>query len=119
MLTKETHLCIKNETEVDIINTSVSGTDNYDWDKGAGPHRNFVGVRINAKTSVSKREEVRKHASNCPFTMTLHFQDGTKDIFRINQKFAIGDDGADFSHQVKSHEIFYSRDDKTLVISVK
>ncbi|KAJ3645483.1 hypothetical protein Zmor_023133 [Zophobas morio] len=119
MRTKKTLLCIKNETTVDIIKTSVSGTDSFDWDKGAGPHRNFVGVKINAKKSMLRREEVNRHASNCPFTMTLHFQDGTKDIFRINQKFAINDADAGFSHRTKSHEISYWRDDITLVISVK
>ncbi|XP_044261310.1 uncharacterized protein LOC123009214 [Tribolium madens] len=85
----ETHLRIFNNTVTDILTTSVSGTDNYDWDGRSRPDNNFVGVFIGAKTSEQRRAEVNRWAKNCPFTMTLHFRDGTIDTFRVNQKAAI------------------------------
>ncbi|RZC33859.1 TPR 11 domain containing protein, partial [Asbolus verrucosus] len=109
-----TRLRIVNNTNTDIINTSVSGIDNYDWDGGSRPDHNFNGVFIRSKCSEERREEVNRNARHCPFTMTLNFRNGNVDTFRIHQKQAIGCcDG--FKHIRKSHDITYERIENNLL----
>ncbi|EFA09127.1 hypothetical protein TcasGA2_TC015988 [Tribolium castaneum] len=116
----ETQLRIFNNTFTDIKSTSVSGTDNYDWDGGSRPDYNFVGVYIKAKSAVQRRAEVNRWAKNCPFTMTLCFQDRTIDTFRLNQKAAIGKANIDLRLLRVSHKIIWRRTDKkTLEIEIQ
>jgi tetratricopeptide (TPR) repeat protein len=119
MPSKETRLRIVNNTTQDLT-TSVSGIDAYDWDGGSRPDQNFNGVTIRAKSSEERRAEVNKHAKWCPFTMTLKFKDGSVDVFKINQKYAIQKADADFNHSRRSHNIYYERSgDKELVIKIE
>jgi hypothetical protein len=119
MPSKETRLRIVNNTTTGLT-TSVSGVDSYDWDGGSRPDQNFNGVSIRAKSSEERRAEVNKYAKKCPFTMTLHFEDGSVDVFKINQKYAINVVDAEFDHSTRSHNIYYERSgDKELVIRIE
>ncbi|RZC33848.1 TPR 11 domain containing protein [Asbolus verrucosus] len=102
-----TKLRIVNNTNTDIINTSVWGVDNYDWDGDSRPDHNFSGVFIGSKSSEERREEVNKSANHCPFTISLQFRNGTVDTFRIHQRHAIGC-CAGFQHIRRSHNIYYN-----------
>ncbi|RZC33804.1 hypothetical protein BDFB_012042 [Asbolus verrucosus] len=114
MGTIQTRLRIVNNTDTDIVNTSVSGINEHDWDEYFRPDNNFSGIFIESKTFVERREELKPNASRCAFTMTLTFQDGSVDTFVMHQKYAI-DCCPGFLHIAKSHNIFYERDNENLL----
>jgi tetratricopeptide (TPR) repeat protein len=119
MPSQETRLRIVNNTTTGLT-TAVSGIDGYDWDGGSRPDRNFNGVFIRAKSSEERRAEVNKWAKNCPFIMTLNFQDGSVDVFKVNQKYAINKASANFDHRRRSHNIYCERSgSKILVIRIE
>lgn len=118
MPSQETHLRIVNGTRTDIRATIVTGIDPFDWEDQMGPEGNFQGVQILAGQAAEKREEVNRYASHCPFTMSLLFEDDTKDTFRINQKFAINEAPPDFSHSEGSRIIMYDQQSPYLIITV-
>jgi hypothetical protein len=115
MPSKHTRLRIVNNT-ITGLTTSVSGVDGYDWDGGSRPDNNFNGVSIRAMSSEERRAEVNNNAKRCPFTMTLNFQDGSVDIFRINQKYSIDKAKADFNHSRRSHNIYYQRSGSNVLV---
>jgi hypothetical protein len=52
--------------------------------------------------------------------MTLHFEDGSVDVFKINQKYAINNVDAEFDHSTRSYNIYYERSgNKELVIRIE
>jgi hypothetical protein len=113
-----TRLRIVNNTTKGL-RTSVSGIDSYDWDGGSRPDNNFNGVYIGAKSAEERRAEVNRWASNCPFIMTLNFQDGSVDVFKVNQKYAINKASANFDHRRRSHNIYCERYENVLVIRIE
>jgi tetratricopeptide (TPR) repeat protein len=115
MPSKHTRLRIVNNT-ITGLTTSASGADGYDWDGGSRPDNNFNGVFIRAMSSEERRAEVNNNAKRCPFTMTLNFQDGSVDIFRINQKYSIDKAKADFNHSRRSHNIYYQRSGSNVLV---
>lgn len=108
-LNKVTQLRITNNSGLDITNTTVTDTDDYDWASDYRPDVNFQGETIQNGAQVEHREEVYYWASKCPFTMLITYEDASEDIFRINMKFAIGDSSADFTQKKETHRIFYER----------
>ncbi|KAJ3665561.1 hypothetical protein Zmor_001052 [Zophobas morio] len=121
MGTIESYLKVVNNTNQDIIDTSVSSCDNYDWDENCRPDRNFQHQNIPARGgSVSQRLEVKRNASHCPFNMVLTFADSTVDKFRIHQKHVFGC-CAGFNHMQRAHDITFSvsnENQPTLIIQI-
>lgn len=88
MASQETTLCVVNLSGMDIVDTVVSGIDNYDWDGDYRPDLNFQGAHIPNNNSRCEREEVNTHASTHPFSMTLTFSDGSTLFFQADQRDA-------------------------------
>lgn len=86
MASQQTTFCLVNESGMDIVNTSVSEVDNYDWDGQSRPDKNFAGCRISNNNSRCQREEINTHAKSSPFKLTLTFSDGTDLTFRTDQR---------------------------------
>ena len=119
MLKAETYLRIVNNSKSTIVSTQVTETDSFDW-SGSGPSGNFQKKKIAVGDYWEEREDVNIFASNCPFTMLLRFADGSKDKFRINQKYAIGKAKPGFSHREGKRKITYAKKEgNKLVITVQ
>jgi hypothetical protein len=104
---------ITNYSNTDITNISVSSVDDFDWD-GGRPYQ-FNGVFIGANKIVGRRLAINPSGSHCPFNMTLHYRNGNIDTFRIH---AMGCCGG-FQHIQKSHNIYYERGDKKIMIKIE
>ena len=119
LITTETYLRIVNNSNSNIISTQVTETDSFDW-SGSGPAGNFQARKIPIGDYWEEREDINFFASNCPFTMLLRFADGSKNKFRINQKFSVGKASAGFSHREGKRKISYARKEgNKLVLTIK
>jgi hypothetical protein len=72
---------IVNFTDKDIVCTTISGFDSYDW-KGGSP-RYFDGLRIGRGQSVTCNVNMNPFASGCPFNLAIMYSDLSVDNMRI------------------------------------
>ncbi|KAJ3651319.1 hypothetical protein Zmor_017369 [Zophobas morio] len=109
---------IVNDTSTDIVTTSVSGLDSFDFVKRNHPSNKLNGLSINAKRSVECIVDLYSPASHCPVTVTLTFKDKSEDTFRIDLKYAVGC-CARFNHSQRSHKMAYRLDNKKIIVTIE
>ncbi|KAJ3651320.1 hypothetical protein Zmor_017370 [Zophobas morio] len=109
---------IVNNTNTDIVKTSVFDMDKFDFqDSPNRPDRNLDKISILAKASIERQQDLFSPASHCPFTITLFFSDQTEDTFSIDLKYAVGCCHR-FSHSKGTRKISHSVHDKKIIIII-
>ncbi|KAJ3652257.1 hypothetical protein Zmor_018237 [Zophobas morio] len=112
---RETYLIIQNRRFSPIDFITVRNVDSFDFEKGSGPREKFNGISIPAKRLVKRRLELNHWASNCPVTMDLNFNDGSKATFTINMKYALHESEAGFSYEAP-FSMTYNKVGTTVVV---
>ncbi|XP_063930489.1 desmoplakin-B-like [Zophobas morio] len=118
MGTTSSTIKIVNDTSTDIVNTSVSGLDSFDFKNTNHPSSKLNGLSINAKGSVERIVDLYSPASHCPVTVTLTFKDKSEDTFRIDLKYVVGC-CARFNHSQRSHKMSYRLDNKKIIVTIE
>lgn len=79
-------LTVTNLASSDIVNTSVSGIDNFDWADSNRPDHNFQGKTISVGTSFTAQENMNSSARSSWFNLQMTFRNGDTLTFRNDQK---------------------------------
>lgn len=85
----ETYIKIENNTNMDIADIKLSEMNSSEW-QSSRPDRNLANCHVQKKGYIRQRAEIKAHARENKFTMTLMLSDDdtNKVCFRADQRIA-------------------------------